>query len=377
LMRADPRPDTIDLGIGVYRDEAGRAPVSASVKAAERYLLETQATKAYVGPAGDSEFARQVQDVVIGRGAPEAERIASVQAAGGTGALRLAMELIAHTKPGARVWLGTPSWPNHAPLIAATGLEFGTYRYYDPATATLDFAVMMDVLSKAAAGDVVLLHGCCHNPTGAELGFERWRDVTAMIERRGLLPLIDMAYQGLGEGLDRDAAGVRYLLEHVPEALIAASCSKSFGLYRERTGILIALTANAADAATVGSNLQSMARLLYSNPPDHGAAVVRTILGDTQLERDWRAGLEAMRVRIRAVRTRLSRADGGSIDFSSIAAQNGLFALLPLDPEEVDALRRDHGIYMARSGRINVAGLNDGNLDRFVAAVASLPRRRG
>jgi aromatic-amino-acid transaminase len=374
LLRADRRPDLIDLGVGLYRDDAGRTPVPSYVKEAEQMLVETQTTKAYVAPDGDPEFARLVASVVLGAPLHKQlhDRLACAQAPGGTGAVRLTMDLIAHARPQATVWLGTPSWPNHAPLIAAAGLMMRTYRHYDPATATFDFAGMAATLDRANAGDIVLLHGCCHNPSGADPDAGQWDELARIITARGLIPLIDMAYQGLGDGLDADAAGIRRLCQLVPEALIAVSCSKSFSLYRERTGLLVALTTRAAAAAKVRSNLQSLARLSYSNPPDHGAAIVRTILDDDILSADWRAGIEAMRRRVVGVRAAFVQATAAQFDLDYVGRQKGLFALLPLAPAAVETLRRDHGIYMARTGRINLAGLNDRSMARFVDALAGI-----
>lgn len=371
LLRADQRDALIDLGVGVYRDHAGQTLVPAVVKAAERLLVETQTTKSYVAPDGDPIFAALLRSVILGAAfEPDRQRrIVCAQAPGGTGALRLAMDCIAHARPGTTAWLGAPGWPNHAPMLAAAGLRIQTYRYYDPTTATLDFTSTADALERAQPGDIALLHGCCHNPSGVDPDPAQWVDLAAIIERRGLIPLIDMAYQGLGEGIEQDAAGVRLLLDRVPEALVASSCSKSFGLYRERTGLLIILTSSAQAAAKVRSNIQSLARLNYSNPPDHGAAIVRTILESEQLTREWRTGLDGMRRRITDVRSRLAEEEPADLDLSFIARQKGLFALLPLDPETIEALRRDHGVYMTRSGRINLAGLNDQTLPRFVTAL--------
>lgn len=255
-------------------------------------------------------------------------------------------------------------------MLAAAGLRVETYPYYDTGLHELDFDAMCGALRAAKRGDIVLLHGCCHNPSGADPSGEQWREIIAIIIDRGLVPLIDIAYQGLGEGLDEDAAAVRQLVERAPTAFVATSCSKSFSLYRERTGLLLVKTPNSSVSETVRSNLQSLARLNYSNPPDHGAAIVRTILVDPAQTRLWRDGLETMRRRINHVRSRLAGSSCGAIDLGFIGRQRGLFALLPIRLEAIEAMRCDHGIYMARSGRINLAGLNDGNIERFLAGLA-------
>jgi aromatic-amino-acid transaminase len=296
-----------------------------------------------------------------------------VQAPGGTGALRLAMDLVAHAAPGAVVHLGLPSWPNHAPMLAAAGLRIATYRHYDADAGAFDFSSMCAALAKAAPGDLVLLHGCCHNPSGTDPDAAQWQHLASLIANRGLVPLVDIAYQGLGDGLEGDAAGVRRLLDAVPEVFVAMSCSKSFSLYRERVGMLLVKTADERAAARVRSNLQSLARLNYSNPPDHGAAIVRTILADPRQTLMWRIGLAAMRMPIIAIRETLAQNE--KVDLSFIGRHNGLVAMLPIGAEAIETLRRDHAIYMARSGRINLAGLNDANIDRFVAALAATLER--
>jgi aromatic-amino-acid transaminase len=365
LFRADPRPDKIDLGIGVYRDDEGNTPVFRAVKLAERMLWDTQKTKSYIGPEGDGVFLERLW-ALIGGGAAQA--VAGVQTPGGSGALHLAAELAkaAHAK---RIWLGLPSWPNHAGIFNATGLPIETYQFFDRAAQTLLFDEMMSALGGAESGDVVLLHACCHNPTGARLSAEQWCDIAQVIARRGLMPLLDLAYQGLGESLERDVEGLRCVLAAVPEALVAVSASKSFGLYRERTGAIFAIGGSASDANKARSNLVSLASASYSLPPDHGAAVVRVILGDDELTAMWIAELGAMRSRIAAVRTSLA---AGLEDVwpaaTAIALQDGLFSLLPLTETQVLDLRQRHGIYMPTSGRINVAGLKMTQMARALTA---------
>ena len=361
-FRDDPCPEKIDLGVGVYRDAAGRTPVLRSVKAAERLLFETQDSKAYLGPEGNLRFAKALAPVVLGALAADA-RIAGVQTPGGTGALRLAADLIAAATPGARVWLGTPTWPNHLPLMTAGGLATRSYRYFDPAAQNICFEEMIAALGDAAAGDVVLLHGCCHNPTGSDLTEAQWNVLAELLAVRGLVPLLDLAYQGLGRGLEEDAAGVRRVLERVDEALLAYSCDKNFGLYRERTGMLFVRGRDAAQAQIAYSNMLARARTNWSMPPDHGAAAVALILESDSLRADWLSELESMRLRIAGVRAELAASDPA---FAALGGQKGMFSLLPLSKETIEKLRKERAIYMAGSGRISVCGLTPANLPRFV-----------
>ncbi|WP_176593843.1 amino acid aminotransferase [Sphingobium sp. EM0848] len=361
LHRADARPGKMDLGIGMFRDDLGQTPVMRAVKVAEAMLVEQQESKSYLGTEGDGCFAALLAEVVFGAGT---DRLTGVQTPGGTGALRLGAELIARSRPGATVWIGTPTWPNHAPIFRDAGLPVQTHRFFDVASAAIDFDAMIEDLGDAQAGDVLLLHGCCHNPTGADFSGEQWREIARLCERRGLLPFIDLAYQGLGDGLDADAAAMRGLLRALPEAVIAYSCDKNFGLYRERVG---ALWVQSISTDPVRGNLLTLARSLWSMPPDHGAAVVRLVLENAALRADWAAELDAMRARINELRMALAASHPR---LAAIGDQRGMFALLPLGPDAVEALRRDHGIYMAGNGRINIAGLTPENIPIFVAGVA-------
>ncbi|WP_029012594.1 aromatic amino acid transaminase [Niveispirillum irakense] len=367
LYRDDPRAHKLDLGVGVYRDEAGRTPVMAALKQAEKRLWESQDSKSYLGPEGNAAFTRHMRALAFGAG-DFGGRITGVQTPGGTGALRLAAELLAAAKPGARVFVGTPTWPNHPPLLAAARLTTQTYTHFDVATQRLCFDEMMAALGTAQAGDVALLHGCCHNPTGADLDGDQWAALADLLADRGIVPLLDLAYQGLGHGMDADAAGVRLVLDKVPEALIAYSCDKNFGVYRERVGALFALTAKAADADRVNSNLLSLARANWSMPPDHGAAAIALLMEDPDLVVQWRTELDGMRDRLRAVRDTLA-AHGGAL--AHVAEQNGMFSQLPLSPPVIARLRAEHGIYMAGSGRINIAGLTVETAGRFAQAIAA------
>jgi aromatic-amino-acid transaminase len=369
LYAADPRADKIDLGVGVYRDESGATPVFRAVKAAEARLLEAQPSKSYLGPEGDARFTELLQPIVFGA-AIDPATLVGVQTPGGTGALRLAAELIGIAKPRAKIWLGTPTWPNHAPVFSAAGLTLVTYRYFDQAAQLIRFDEMMDALSRAEAGDVVVLHGCCHNPTGANLTPLQWNGVAEVIGQRGLVPLVDLAYQGLGGGLDQDAAGLRQVLEAAGDVIVAYSCDKNFGLYRDRVGALYVRARQKARAELIQSNMLALARANWSMPPDHGAAVVRTILEDSALTGDWRAELATMRERIAAVRRAL--ADGDSNMLAPIAQQQGMFSLLPLSAEQVGLLRKDHAVYMAGSGRANLAGLTLKTVPKLIEALRAV-----
>lgn len=371
LIRAfheDPRADKLDLGVGVYRDESGNTPVFRAVKVAERRLLEGQTTKAYLGPEGDMRFVELLRPIVFGPSDPGA-RLIGVQSPGGTGALRLAAELIVAARPGARIHLGLPSWPNHAPMFRAAGLQVVTFPYVDIVAQRLDFAAMVSALEGAQAGDAVLLNGCCHNPTGIDLDLGQWDAVAEIVARRGLLPLIDFAYQGLGRGLEEDAIGFRRVLDAVDEALIAYSCDKNFGVYRDRTGAVYAKARDARGAEIVLGNLAGLARVNWSMPPDHGAAAVRLVLEDAELTRDWRSELEGMCARINAVRAALARADAR---LAFLTRQSGMFCNLALPKGAVERLRAEHGIYMAGSGRMNLAGLQVGDAGKLVAALADV-----
>jgi aromatic-amino-acid transaminase len=363
-FRADPRPGKIDLGVGVYRNDAGATPVMRAVKAAEAALLRDQASKSYLGPEGDTGFVALLEPLVFGTAGAG---LTGIQTPGGTGALRLGAELLQRARPDARVWIGLPTWPNHVPIFEAAGLQVAPHPYYDATSGGIDFAGMMAALSGGRAGDVVLLHGSSHNPTGVDLGIEQWSDVIALIADRGMIAFVDFAYHGLGHGLDADAAGLRFCLGRLPEVLVAYSCDKNFGLYRERVGALWARGADEGVTRRLRENMLSLARVSWSMPPDHGAAIVRTILESPELTADWRAELEAMRVRLASLRAALA-ATHPRLAF--VADGSGMFAMLPIDTAAVAQLRADHGIYMAGSGRINIAGLHAGTVDRFADALA-------
>lgn len=366
LLRADPRPDKIDLGIGVYRDASGRTPVLRAVKAAEAQLVASQVSKAYIAAEGDATFVAHLAPVVFGQQAGDAI-VAGLQTPGGTGALRLAMALIHRAHPQARVWLGQPTWSQHAALAQAAGLETVDHPFFYPRSQTVAFDEMMQALDAMRAGDVLLLHACCHNPTGAEFTPEQWSAIGDLVLQKGVTPLIDMAYQGLGHGLDEDAKAMRDLVTRVPEAIIAVSCSKSFGLYRDRIGALWIKGQTATAARRARDTVVLIARSLWSMPPDHGAAVVRTILSSPDLTAQWHEELSGKRTRINAMRRALARA---LPQLSHVANQTGMFSLLPLSRDAIHRLRADHAIYMADNGRINIAGLTEGNIAAFAAAVS-------
>ncbi|TCM83564.1 aromatic amino acid transaminase [Rhodovulum steppense] len=370
-FRADPRADKIDLGVGVYRDAAGATPVMRAVKAAEERLWQSQQTKGYVAIEGDPGFLDAVRLLVLGE-AVGPERVAAVGTPGGTGAVRIALDLVRLANPRARVFLPDPSWPNHAAIVGHLGLEQVDYRYYDAASRVLDRDGMLADLGRAGPGDVVILHGCCHNPTGADLTAVDWADVAAVLERTGALALVDLAYLGFAAGVEADAAGLRMLAGRLPEMLVAVSGSKNFGLYRERVGAILAVAGDAATATLARGNLSNLNRQTYAFPPDHGARVVTGILTDAALRADWLAELDAMRARMEGLRASLAdtlREISGSDRFAYLAAQKGMFSLIGATPEQVAAMRDAHGVYVIGDGRMNVAGLSEANIPRVARAM--------
>ncbi|HRO11142.1 amino acid aminotransferase [Amaricoccus sp.] len=374
LFRADPRTDKLDLGIGVYKDAAGRTPVMRAVKAAEAKLLREQDSKAYVGILGDPEFVAAMAELALGDAVPR-DRLSGGQTPGGTGAIRLLLELVQRAAPGATVWISDPTWPNHPAIAGYLGIPTRSYRYLDAATGGVDFAGMMRDLVEAKPGDVLLLHGCCHNPTGANLSPEEWREVTDFLLAKGVVPLVDLAYQGFGDGLEADVAGLRQMAAAVPELLLATSCSKNFGVYRDRVGAAFVLSASPQAAEVTKSNVGSLGRLNYSFPPDHGAKVVSLILGDRELRADWMAELEAMRSGMLEIRQGLAdalRRATNSDRFDFVAAHRGMFSRLGLSPEQVARLRDEHGIYMVGDSRVNIAALKADRLETVAQAIVSV-----
>ena len=372
LHNEDPRADKIDLGVGVYRTDTGATPVFAAIKAAEQKLLDTQNSKAYLGPEGDMGFVHALMPYVFGKNDPTmGGRIDGMQTPGGTGAVRLAAAL-AKRAGVKRIWMGTPSWPNHAQIVADLGLELKTFAH-NTAAGVANMDALRGVLAEVQAGDAILLHGCCHNPTGIDYTPENWDEIAPALAKSGVLPILDLAYQGLGFGMEEDAYGLRAVLAAVPEALIAYSCDKNFGLYRDRVGAVYVMMEQASQVGAALSNGHALARAAWSMPPDHGAAAVRLILEDADLTAMWLAELDVMRERMRQVRAKLAAAGtAGSIDLTPMGHQSGLFSIVPLTGDQVLAMREKHGVYMAGSGRINVAGLTMGNIDQFIAAVADV-----
>ena len=376
-FRADKEPRKVDLGVGVYRDDRGDTPVLEAVRAAEKATLSRQVSKTYVAPAGNAGFNQAMERLVFGDDHPtlKAGRIRTVQAPGGCGALRVGAEIIRLAMPDATIHVSTPTWANHVPLLTGSGMKLERYAYYDASTGGVNFAAMMAVLEKLPERAVVLLHGSCHNPTGADLSEAQWRDVLALVSRRGLIPYIDMAYQGLGSGVAEDAFGVRLFAAELPEVVVAVSCSKNFGLYRERTGALHIISQTSAAADAVLSQLVRIARTMYSMPPDHGAAIVHEILSNEGLRSAWLDELDGMRNRIAGLRheavARLAKALPQR-DFSFIERQKGMFSYLGVNVDQVRALREQHHVYMTDDSRINIAGLRSENIGYFADSVAQV-----
>lgn len=373
--RADDNPRKIDLGVGVYKDESGRTPVMRSVKQAETRLLEDQDSKSYVGPMGSAGFNERIAKLVLGEQLERSlgRRRVTVQTPGGCGGLRLAAEFIARTTPGARVLVSDPTWANHEPLLGDTGLRLESYPYYDHNSHRVRFDEMMASLETAGPGDVVLLHGSCHNPCGADLDKSQWQAVCDLALKNGFLPFIDLAYQGLGDGLDEDSNGVRLMAETLPELVVVNSCSKNFGLYRERTGALTLICETPESAGAAATRLASIARGMYSMPPDHGAAIVETILADKRLSAEWESELAGMRRRLNGIRENLARSldtRDPDRDFDFIRREKGMFSFLGISPAQVQFLIDQYSIYLVDSSRINVAGLAEDNMEYFVEALS-------
>jgi len=360
MYREDPRDGKIDLGVGVYKDASGLTPIMRAIKAAEHTLWETQDTKVYTGLAGDPAFADAMIDLVLAS-AVARETIAAVATPGGTGAVRQAFELIQMARPDARVFVSDPTWPNHISILGYLGMNVERYRYFDEETRGVDFEGMLADLKTAKAGDVVLLHGCCHNPTGANLNMTQWQEVVDVLLETGAVPMVDIAYQGFGDGLEEDAAATRLVASSVPECLIAASCSKNFGIYRERTGLLMAISQNAAARKLHQDTLAFLNRQNYSFPPDHGARLVTMILTDDALRADWQTELEDVRLSMLALRQQLAdelQRISGSDRFGFLAQHRGMFSRLGTTPDKVEVMREKNGIYMIGDSRMNIAGLN-------------------
>ena len=377
LFKADVNPEKVDLGVGVYKTSEGKTPILGAVQQAYGRLCAEEGSKVYIAPSGWPGFTEACAKLVFGEELRSdlGDQLAGIQTPGGCGALRLAFELIAFAKPDTTVWVSTPTWANHVPTLAAAGLKHKQYAYYDHATATVDVDAMLASLEAAQAGDVVLLHACCHNPTGADISAADWKRVSELLLRKGLVPFLDMAYQGFAAGLDEDADSVRHIFAAQPEALLSYSCSKNFGLYRERTGALFVKGTRDDTKDAIGTNLARLARENYSMPPAHGAALATTVLEDEELKAAWIAELAAMRDRVNGLRRGLAAAftqEGCGDRFAGVARQTGMFSLLNLTPEQVAIVQKDKSIYFPSNGRINVAGLTDENIPYVARAIASV-----
>ena len=379
MYRADTDPRKVDLGVGVYRNDLGETPILSSVRHAEQLVLGRQSTKSYVAPVGNAGFNLAMAKLVLGDGHPvlAADRVRSIQAPGGCGALRLGAELFRSAQPDTVVHVSTPTWANHIPLLSGCGLKLERYPYYDATTGGVKFDEMLGTLDRLPARSTVLLHASCHNPTGADLSEAQWRELLGVFKRRSLVPFIDIAYQGLGSGIAEDAFGIRLFCAELPEVAVAVSCSKNFGLYRERTGCLHVISESPTSGDAILSQLVRIARSIYSMPPDHGAAIVNEILADSTFREQWTDELGAMRKRIGGLRHELVKQLAKAYperDFGFIARQQGMFSFLGVTTPQVHALREQHHVYMTDDSRINVAGLRAETLEYFAKAVAQVLR---
>lgn len=374
MYREDPRSDKIDLGVGVYKDASGQTPIMRAIKTAEKRLWESETTKSYTGLAGEPAFRDAMANLILGDALPK-DRIAAAATPGGTGAVRQALELVKMASPEATVWVSDPTWPNHLSILKHLGMAFRSYRYFDAETRAVDVAGMMADLDQVKPGDVVLVHGCCHNPTGANLTMTDWAALADLLAKSQAIPMIDLAYQGFGDGLEADAGPTRLIAERLPEILIAASCSKNFGIYRERTGLLIGLSPDAATTAVTQGTLAHLNRQNFSFPPDHGARLVTIILTDEELRADWKAELEEVRLSMLSLRDQLAqelRRLSGSDRFGFLAQHRGMFSRLGATPEQVEEMRTKHGIYMIGDSRLNIAGLNAKTIPTLAQAVVDV-----
>ncbi|NDI12620.1 MAG: aspartate/tyrosine/aromatic aminotransferase [Rhodobacteraceae bacterium] len=369
--KEDPRESKIDLGVGVYKNAAGLTPVMRAVKTAEQQLWERETTKSYVGLVGDPQFSDVMVDLVLSDSVARGN-VAAAATPGGTGAVRQAFELLKMANPDVRVFVSDPTWPNHLSILKYLDLPVVPYRYFDSETRGVDFAGMMEDLADARSGDVILLHGCCHNPTGANLNMSQWQEVVDFLNTSGATPMIDIAYQGFGDGLQEDAAGTRLIASSVPETVIAASCSKNFGIYRERTGLLMVVSQDATAKGLNQSTLAFLNRQNFSFPPDHGARLVTMVLSDPALRADWAAELEEVRLGMLDLRTQLASALqrlSGSDRFGFLAQHRGMFSRLGASAEHVEKLRADHAVYMVGDSRMNIAGLNSATVPILAQAI--------
>ena len=374
MFRADERAHKIDLGVGVYKNSAGLTPIMRAVKSAERKLWNEETSKSYTALIGDGGYHSSMADLLLGDSVAR-DRLAFAHAPGGTGAIRQILELIKVSSPDATIWMSDPTWPNHPAMIKNLGIKSATYTYIDPETRTVNFEAMMDDLSGVQTGDIVLLHGCCHNPTGANLNRLQWGEVADLLLAKSAIPFVDIAYQGFGDGLEEDSFGTRLLASRCPEVLISASCSKNFGIYRERAGLVIVISTDAKASACTQGNLSSLNRLNFSFPPDHGARLVTMVLTDQTLRTDWMAELEDIRTGMLDLRNQLAealQAETNSNRFGFVAEHRGMFSRLGLSEPQVVQLREEHAIYMIGDSRINIAGLNENTIPIVAKAVAQV-----
>ncbi|CAH0536910.1 aromatic amino acid transaminase [Vibrio marisflavi] len=373
-FRSDTRPDKVDLGIGVYRNSLGETPIMNAVQSAQEKLAQTQSTKAYVGLAGCEEFNQSMIDLLL-KGTSAYDRCTAVQTPGASGALRMLGDLVKVAQPNSTVWISNPSYVNHRPVMEAAGLKVKQYSYFDPATKQVNASRMLEEIAKAGSNDIVLLHGCCHNPTGADIDFSVWQEIASLAKKNGFTPFVDIAYQGFGDGLEEDAKGLQFLADNVEEMLITTSCSKNFGLYRERTGAAIVVGKSLTEASNAKGKILNLARATYTMPPDHGAAIVKTILQDNALTENWKKELNEMQGRLVNLRKALCqeiRDVYNTSQFDFIEKHKGMFSVLGFTENQMTQLRENYGVYGVGDGRINIAGLTENHIPYVANAIVEV-----
>ncbi|HFQ4951988.1 TPA: amino acid aminotransferase [Vibrio vulnificus] len=376
-FRNDPRDQKVDLGIGVYKNNKGETPIMRAVSQAQKIVADTQTTKSYVGLAGCEEFNQSMVNLLL-TGTSVFDRVSAIQTPGASGALRMLGDLMKVAQPDTTVWISNPSYVNHKPVMEAAGLKVRYYRYFSPETKRVDIGQMLDDLATAGPKDVVLLHGCCHNPTGADIDFAAWQAITDLAVKNGFTPFVDIAYQGFGDGLEEDAKGLQFMADRVEEMLITTSCSKNFGLYRERTGAAIVIGKNAKESSNAKGKLLTLARSTYTMPPDHGAALVKTILQNVELTTTWKQELCEMQQRLLNLRQTLCnelRNQHNTSQFDFIESHKGMFTVLGFTPEQMGTLRDEYGIYGVGDGRINIAGLTEAHIPYVADAIVKVSQR--